>query len=404
MSILPSAKKPFLKAALAALAILVLLEAGAYIFIVVLGKNFYLPLALTDLTEDNIPERMQTAFSPELGWEPEHPNAHGYRGEARPVEDAALAVFGDKYTAGHADIDKSWPALLEGKLGRPVLNFGVGAYGPDQALLRFEHRYVGKLDTPYVALVMMSGAAARIVNRYRGFYARGTDIRYPKPMFAKTEDGEIDLLPNPVESAEGLAKLGDPAFLEEIGERDYWYDYFEDHGLNEHPHFPYAYHLAKAVPYYVKRWYGHSWTNRQSYQAIYRDDDAIDVLRFIVERFVELAEAEGAVPIFVILPNRADMEAHVERGRSSYAAAFEQLGSIGHPHLIDGLDFFEAQLAQGVEVDAFFRARGDDSLTVKAERIIGDAMHRTLKTIDAGKGLLERRAKTADASGRDTAN
>ncbi|MEM7042099.1 MAG: hypothetical protein AAF543_04730 [Pseudomonadota bacterium] len=399
MSIQSSTKKPILKAALAIAAILVLLEAGAYVFMIVLGKNFYLPLALTDLTEDTIPERMQSEFSPELGWEPDHPNAHGYRGEAKPVEDAAIAVFGDKYTVGHADIDKSWTAQLEDKLGRPVLNFGVGAYGPDQALLRFEHRYVDKLETPYVALVMMSGAGARIVNRYRGFYARGTDIRYPKPMFAKVEGGEIGLLSNPVESVEGLVKLSDSAFLEEIGEQDYWYRYFEHYGLNEHPNFSYAYHLAKAVPYYVKRWHGHSWTNRQSYQAVYQDDDAVDVLRFIVQRFIGQAEAEGAVPVFVVLPNRADMEAYVEHGRTSYESAFDQLETIDHPHLVDGLDFFKAELEGGTGVDAFFQARGDDSLTARAEQIIGEAMHRLIIDIDAGEGLLEGPAKTADVSG-----
>lgn len=397
MSITSWMRRPFIKAALVTASVLLLAEAGAYVFMVVLGKNFYLPLALSDLDEDTIPARMQTAFDHELGWEPDRPNEHGYRGEEKPVEDAAIALFGDKYTVGHAEIEKSWPHLLEEELGRPVLNFGVGAYGPDQAFLRFKHRYVDALDTPYVVLTMMSGAAARVVNRYRGFYARGTDIRYPKPMFQKQENGDIELLPNPVGSPEELTKLSDTDFLEEIGEDDYWYRAFERYGLNEEVHFPYAYHLAKAVPYYVKRWRDHAWSNRQSYQAVYGDEDAVDVMRFIVRRFIDVAEDEGAVPVFVVLPNRADMEAYVDRGATSYATFFEDLTSIEHPHIHDGLAFFEDELEKGVEVGDFFEARGDDSLTARAERIVSEGMHRLLMEIDADKGLLAKRARTADA-------
>jgi lysophospholipase L1-like esterase len=56
-------------------------------------------------------------------------------GTGRP---AVLAV-GDSYTYGEEVADsETWPALLQARLGRPVLNGGVSGYGLDQAVLRAE--------------------------------------------------------------------------------------------------------------------------------------------------------------------------------------------------------------------------------------------------------------------------
>lgn len=380
----PSRRSP-LKAVLAIAAVLALLEVGAYVFIVVLGKNYYLPLALDDLSEDAITDDMRSRFSAELGWKAAK-SGSDVTDEA--PEGAVMAVFGDEYTSGKSDKDEPWPDRLERRLGQPVLNLAVGAYGPGQAYLRYDRHYAEKLETPYLALVMMSGASARYVNRYRGFYARGTPVRYPKPMFGKNDDGVVELLPNPIGSADELVKLGDPSFLEELGEDDYWYDYFDEYGLNEQVGFPYAVSLAKAVPYYVKRWRDHSLTDRQSYQDVYQDDDATDVLRHIVQTFIDRAEEQGSVPIFVIVPNRADMANYLDQGATTYATIFEDLRSIDHPHIHDGLEFFQDELATGAGLDTFYRGKSDDSLTPEAEQLVADGMHGLLTSIDAEEKRL----------------
>ncbi|MGI9419838.1 MAG: hypothetical protein ACR2RA_18590 [Geminicoccaceae bacterium] len=248
-----------------------------------------------------------------------------------------------------------------------------------------------------VLLLLEAGASARIVNRYRGFYARGTGVRYPKPMFRKNDDGEIELLPNPLGSAEELAKLGDPAFLEAIGKDDYWYGYYEEYGLNEHVGFPHAVHLAKALPYYVKRWRDHSLADRQSYQALYQDEDATDVLRHIVQAFIDEAEGQGSVPIFVILPNRADMANHLDDGATTYAAFLRDQTSIRHSNIHDGLEFFLPELEQGAGLDAFYHGKSDDSLTPNAEQLIADGMHRLLTSIDAEEKRLKPSISTSEA-------
>ncbi|HEY7610711.1 MAG TPA: hypothetical protein VIF14_15895 [Alphaproteobacteria bacterium] len=67
--------------------------------------------------------------------------AHGIRqnfGETEIRTGAVLAV-GDSFTEGWEVKDhESWPALLEKRIGKPVVNGGVGAYGTDQIVLRAE--------------------------------------------------------------------------------------------------------------------------------------------------------------------------------------------------------------------------------------------------------------------------
>jgi hypothetical protein len=152
-----------------ALLLFAILETAAYYVMVAKELNFYLPIELS--SPFNLPENppRPNSFSYELGWEPQYPNDVGYIGVDRDISNAAFAVFGDSYTEAHPEIEKSWPYQLEQKLQRPVLNFGVGGYGTDQAYLRFEKRFIGKLNTPYVGLFVMSENIARIVNRFRGY-------------------------------------------------------------------------------------------------------------------------------------------------------------------------------------------------------------------------------------------
>lgn len=58
---------------------------------------------------------------------------------APPAGDRVIAVVGDSFTFGdQVDDDATWPAQLEGILGKPVKNGGVFGYSLTQAVLRAE--------------------------------------------------------------------------------------------------------------------------------------------------------------------------------------------------------------------------------------------------------------------------
>jgi len=365
-----------------------LLELTAYVVIAVNGTNFYLPLELSELREGKEEAPNATMFSHELGWEPTYPNEHGYRGEEKHVNNAAIAVFGDSFTKGHPVIEESWPHLLEQKLARPVLNFGVGGYGTDQAYLRLEKRYAGKLETPYVALLVMSENIARVVNRYRGFYTRKINRSLTKPMFHKGENGKIHLLPNPLATEDDVSTLGNPDFLEEIGAQDYWYRYFAQFNLNHFVRFPYSYYLLKALPYYIQRGFQHRVQNHTEWEHLYQHEEATDILRFVILKFVDRARELGTVPVIVFLPNQKDLVDYQDAGQTVYRDFYDSLKPGQHAHMYDALAWFVPLLDEGEQISAFFESGLGGHYNPEGEGVISEGLYHSLMEIDTEQGLL----------------
>jgi hypothetical protein len=165
-----------------------------------------------------------------------------------------------------------------------------------------------------------------------------------KPMFFRNEDGAIELLPNPVSSPEELELLWDPGFRKKIGQRDYWYRYFDKHGLNELVRFPYSYYFLKASPFYIKRGYTHRILNRKAYDDLYKRQEATDIMRFIILKFVERARKSGSVPIVVFFPNWKDLVDLEETGSTIYHEFFEEIRRDNHPYTFDATEFFKPHL------------------------------------------------------------
>lgn len=132
-----------------------------------------------------------------------------------------IAAFGDSFThCDEVEYSDCWTKLLEDALpNTEVVNYGVPAYGPDQAWLRYQQR--GTEYRPCSVLIgFMPENIHRVVNRFRPFYQPETAIILSKPRFVLDGDG-LALLPNPARDPNDLR---DVAWVErELGRNDYWY-------------------------------------------------------------------------------------------------------------------------------------------------------------------------------------
>lgn len=369
------------------------IEIASFLVLVVLKQNFYLPLALKD--RDHIesmtrPDALLASndFSQELGWEPRFDNPHGYRGAPKDIETAAVALFGDSFTLGYSPIEKSWPYLLETALGQPVLNFGVGGYGVDQAYWRFKKRYLGEIHTPYVVLAIMSENIARNLSLYRGFYNRRENLAATKPRYYWDADGSVVHMENPLESKEQLPKLSDWDFLRTVGKNDYWYQYFEKFGLNEMVGFPYSYYFLKALPYYISRFYSHRIEENAPYKDLYSNEEATKILNYIIEQFIEDARSAGSVPIILFLPNWMDMNdvVHKEK-KTSYADFFTETKK-QHPSTFDAMSYFLPYFSRGEPISDFFQSRMDGHYNARGDRALSEGFYRDLIALDEKHNLL----------------
>ena len=144
-----------------------------------------------------------------------------------PLSDTLrVALFGDSFTTGGGISDDEAPGhQLEVKLNQAgiraeVLNFGVGAYGMDQAFLRWQK--VGRDYAPdMVVFGFQSENLNRNVNIFRQLY-RSYGIPFSKPRFVLTDQG-LELLNVPVIPPEQIIDVFESFGSHPLAVHEYYY-------------------------------------------------------------------------------------------------------------------------------------------------------------------------------------
>ncbi|MSR60938.1 MAG: hypothetical protein EXS08_00630 [Planctomycetes bacterium] len=277
------------------------------------------------------------AFDAELGWV-NRPGAHspdglytihagGWRGtrdyaRVPPAGVTRLVAFGESFTFGHELADaESWEAQLEALDARlELVNFGVGGYGTDQALLLAE-RELPRLHAEVVLIGLLLENIGRNVTRYRPLWAPNSNSPLAKPRFV-LRDGELALVPLPFRTrTEFLAAVESGAVLSLLGEHEYW--------------------RGDELPVWLSWSAGaRLWLGRQAYDRRRIDrlwsepGEPFDVTLALLERFRTLARAQGARDALVLIfPAKPDLERLAWDGQKYWTRLLDELERRGIPHL-----------------------------------------------------------------------
>ena len=273
------------------------------------------------------PTARREAVHPVLGWiyRPEFSNetdritAQGVRSSreyaAIPTPGVRrIAVFGDSYAyANEVTNDDAWPAKLETGWRAEVLNYGVGGYGVDQALLRFRQEGMA-LRPATVMLGFTSMMAPRTVSRYRRFQ-NARDGAWFKPRFVLEGDA-LRLLPPPVANVADVDRLlTTPAAVAAAGVDD---DYYV-RGVFESR--LYRWSRVYRMLYYASI---QAARRRQPYYRIFegdllnRESTAFRILLRLFDAFDAEVRAVGAEFVVVMLGSRDDVEWFRRNGYATY--------------------------------------------------------------------------------------
>jgi hypothetical protein len=250
------------------------------------------------------------AYDPDLGWAPRpgarsadgllRVDADGIRSDGETTVTARpgvlrIAVFGDSFTFGdEVALGDTWGAALERGLAArgvsaEVLNFGVNAYGTDQAFLRWQRS--GRRHRPAVVVLgFQPENVLRNLNVFRPLYFSGSEVPLSKPRFVVRDDA-LALVNSPTVP---LARLR--AALA---------------ALPDEPAFPYErFFDLHASPWWLR-------TRMTSVVATLAataradpfqlTDEAHDLANRIVAAFAADVRASGAAFIVVHLPRRDDL-------------------------------------------------------------------------------------------------
>jgi hypothetical protein len=269
------------------------------------------------------------AWDADLGWAP-RPNGRsstrpfaangaGIRADREFTETPTpgtlrIATFGDSFTFGdEVGPDETWEAALERTLAErgikaEVLNFGVSAYGIDQAYLRW--RRDGRRFHAHVVLFgFQAENVLRDRNVFRPLYFAGTEVPLSKPRFVVRGD-ELELENVPVLPVDDVL----PALAT----------------MPAHPLFAYEGFYA---PWYVERWwlasrlaaFVASATVAVDATPFRLDDEGHELARRLLTRFSADVTADGSAFLLVHLPRKEDLQRLRTHGDVWYAPLLDEL-------------------------------------------------------------------------------
>jgi len=279
-------------------------------------------------------------FDPQLGWTLRadallpgartRTNSRGWRG-AREYADAAppgvtrIVCAGDSFTfCQEVGDEDAWPHLLEERLGEDaeVVNLGVGGYGTDQALLRFEREYPrAPVDVVLAGLLLEN--VGRNVNRYRPRWYPRAASAVGKPRFVE-RDGELELVPLPyAHERELLDAVATGSVLADLAADEYWLDGDVSAPLS----WSGLFRLLAGRRFYAARELDRLWSDV--------DGEPFRVTTGILREFRERAhDPEGhAAGLFAVLvfPTRADLAGFRETGTRYWQPLLDWLAVEGIP-------------------------------------------------------------------------
>jgi len=318
-------------------------------------------------------------LDPELGWRyapgrasgqytSNHWGARGPRDPAaRPPEGVLrVAAFGDSFVHGNevAD-DEAWSHVLEDlDPGIEVLNFGVGGYGTDQALLRYE-RHAPDLNARVIVLGFTSVDYSRNLERYRPFLAPD-DLPLAKPRFRLDGEGGLVEVPTPFGTPhEVRALLVEPRRLVEVsGPGDYFYEPL----VWRNPLFDRS-HLVRVVTGIGLRF----WNARLRPDRLWvggqmnTESEGFGVLEAIVRRFHAEVTARGDRFLFLVYPDHADLVA----GELPYQPLIDALADLPVEDLSGTLrQEFGADLAAPFAKGGHYNALGNAAVARRLHAIL----------------------------------
>lgn len=291
------------------------------------------------------------AYDPDLGWAPRYPTPHGERPTPRTFQRPWMMAFGDSFTHCDEVADgETWEVFLAERTGTNVYNFGVGGFGTDQAYLRYRQK-AGELPTDVVSLGFTLESINRVVNVYRKFYWIRTGIPLTKPRF-RLENGRLELVRNPLQTAEDIEKLTDPAFVDRIGRDDHWYSQASLPVLS----FPYTELLLdpriwrQALGRRAERE-----TDARPFEDLWQDASTRALLLAILDAFVIDTTAAGSRPVLLLFPNRPDVEALIRGRQAPGRTHFLQHCRDRGYACFDGVASFAGALADVPDRSAYYR-------------------------------------------------
>lgn len=256
--------------------------------------------------------------------------------------------YGDSYTfCDDVNDNETWQTYIEGLDSLyEAVNWGVGAYGLDQAYLRYT-KTRNIYESEIILIGYMTENIARNVNTYRPFYVHNSGSPLTKPRFIFQNDSLV-LLPNYMKFPAQYDSLlvNTDLLLHTLGEHDYYYNkrYNSNKVLDNFS----IIKLYKILFHQIKlRLYPDVIIKNGRYNT---SSEAYRVTIRLYDKFYNDVKVAGQRPIIVIFPNFKDFRRHIKNEKKQYQPLIDYFKSNNYEYidLMEALDGYnEKDLFRG---------------------------------------------------------
>ncbi|MEK6920939.1 MAG: hypothetical protein AABX82_03595, partial [Nanoarchaeota archaeon] len=235
-------------------------------------------------------------------------NSIGVRSERefnKTKEEGVLRIemFGDSFVHSYdVPMNETLAFYLEQEAltQTEVMNFGVGAYGIDQAYLRW--KLLGKEYNPDIILIgFQAENCKRNMNVVRKFYFRNTEIPFSKPRFILV-NGSLVLVNYPTVYYKDVPNLVETFDRSPLSEYEYFYSKEDYKTANPFLYFKTVRYLTTVIAEYQ---------DKKNDKMNYEEGEIRDVCYAILEKFYNEASVNATVYI-LHLPTQQDLALKTE--------------------------------------------------------------------------------------------
>ena len=349
-----------------------IIELVVYIRVYFVNKKFQWLIIAKDenppLSQEGLKKFIPYGYDPELGWIRKPNTEHIEKGQHGITKwtinpkgartnpgfenlNSKISCYGDSFVfCRQVNDDETWEHHLSKLKETNVINFGVGNYGIDQALLRMKREYQ-KNKTQTVILGVVPDTISRIVSVWKHYYEYGNTFGF-KPRFI-VKNNQLQLIQNPIDHESKFYKYEN--YLGQIRENDFFY---RNKFKREILHFPYCITILKNFRrnYGIINWVRKIQSLKNSKKdfseiewnptkiimkinlewrvKLFQDEQITLLLKKIIEEFFLFSKQNQFKPVLAILPQKDDVN-FIKNNFHFYENFLQELSNLKELQIID---------------------------------------------------------------------
>ena len=280
---------------------------------------------------------------------------HGFRDNTNDYKKTNFLVFGDSFAfCRYVNNDETWEYYLENLINCSVRNYGVGNFGVDQAIIKYNN-LKDKDEAKNIILSFVPETILRVHSYWKNYLEFGNHYGF-KPKF-KFSNNKLEILPNVLKKGDQIEDLNSK--IKFIQKNDIFYNkrfkkmmfkfpyilsYLRNFNRNNKIFFNIimfkifkTLNLKGKSNFFEKARYKIIEDNINLSHRMYQDKKYNELLEEILKDFNSKIKSENKNLWIIIFPQMQDLEA-TEKDRNKYQNFFENLKL--KMNVIDLTDYF----------------------------------------------------------------